>query len=73
VSDSLIDHPVNSLIVHKRVGLHTALAGALEAGLEAGGPPASRAARLAYHWAAAGDQPRALTASMAAASAAEEV
>jgi DNA-binding CsgD family transcriptional regulator/tetratricopeptide (TPR) repeat protein len=61
------------LLPGERVRLHTALAGALEAGLEAGGAPASRAARLAYHWAAAGDQPRALTASMAAASAAEGV
>jgi ATP/maltotriose-dependent transcriptional regulator MalT len=52
--------------------LHSALAGALEAGLEGGGPPASRAARIAHHWAAAGDQPRALTASLAAAAAAEQ-
>ena len=55
----------SELLPGERVRLHTALAGALEAGLEAGGPPASRAARLAYHWAAAGDQPRALTASIA--------
>jgi DNA-binding CsgD family transcriptional regulator/tetratricopeptide (TPR) repeat protein len=53
--------------------VHTALATALEAGLEAGGPPASRATRLAHHWAAAGDQPRALSASIAAAAAAERV
>jgi predicted ATPase len=44
------------LLPGERVGLHTALAAALEAGIEGGGPPASRAARLAYHWAAAGDQ-----------------
>jgi tetratricopeptide (TPR) repeat protein len=63
----------SELLAGERVRLHTALAGALEAGLEAGGAPASRAARLAYHWAAAGDQPRALTASIQAASAAEGV
>src|SRR4029453_3864528 len=55
------------------VRLLAALAGALEAGLEAGGAPATRAARLAYHWSAAGDQPRALTASIQAAAAAEQV
>jgi DNA-binding CsgD family transcriptional regulator/tetratricopeptide (TPR) repeat protein len=63
----------SELLAGERVRLHTALAGALEAGLEAGDAPASRAARLAYHWAAAGDQPRALTASIAAAAAAERV
>jgi DNA-binding CsgD family transcriptional regulator len=63
----------SELLPGERVRLHTALAGALEAGLEAGEAPASRAARLAYHWAAAGDQPRALTASIAAADAAEQV
>jgi DNA-binding CsgD family transcriptional regulator/tetratricopeptide (TPR) repeat protein len=63
----------SELLPGERVGLHTALADALEASLEAGGPPASRAARLAYHWAAAGDQPRALSASVAAAAAAEGV
>jgi DNA-binding CsgD family transcriptional regulator len=61
------------LLAGERVRLHTALAGALEAGIEGGGPPASRAARLAYHWWAAGDQPRALAASLQAAAAAEEV
>ena len=61
------------LLAGERVRLHTALAAALEAGVEAGDPPASRAARLAYHWAAAGDQPRALIASLAAAAAAEQV
>jgi tetratricopeptide (TPR) repeat protein len=61
------------LLAGERVQLHTALAGALEAGLEAGGPPATRAARLAYHWAAAGDQPRALSASIQAAATAEQV
>jgi DNA-binding CsgD family transcriptional regulator/tetratricopeptide (TPR) repeat protein len=61
------------LLPGERVRLHTALATALEAGIEGEGPPASRAARLAYHWAAAGDQPRALTASLQAASAAEGV
>src|SRR5262249_25392920 len=61
------------LLPGERVRLHTALAGALEAGLESGGPPAARTARLAYHWAAAGDPPRALAASVAAAAAAEQV
>jgi DNA-binding CsgD family transcriptional regulator/tetratricopeptide (TPR) repeat protein len=63
----------SELLPGERVRLHAALAAALEAGLEAGGPPASRTARLAYHWAAAGDQPRALTASIQAAAAAEQV
>jgi tetratricopeptide (TPR) repeat protein len=63
----------SELLPGERVRLHTALAGALEAGLEGGGPPASRAARLAYHWAATGDQPRALSASVQAAATAEEV
>jgi DNA-binding NarL/FixJ family response regulator len=61
------------LLPGERVGLHRALASALEAGVEAGGSPATRAARLAYHWSAAGDQPRALSASLAAADAAERV
>jgi ATP/maltotriose-dependent transcriptional regulator MalT len=61
------------LLAGERVRLHTALAAALEAGVEAGEAPASRAARLAYHWWAAGDQPRALRASIAAAAAAEQV
>jgi DNA-binding CsgD family transcriptional regulator/tetratricopeptide (TPR) repeat protein len=61
------------LLPGERVRLHTALADALEAGLEAGDAPASRAARIAHHWAAAGDRPRALTASLQAAAAAEGV
>ncbi|MDF2744120.1 MAG: transcriptional regulator, LuxR family, partial [Actinomycetia bacterium] len=60
------------LLAGERVRLHTALAGALEAGLEVGEAPATRAARLAYHWSAAGDQPRALHASVQAAAAAEQ-
>jgi DNA-binding CsgD family transcriptional regulator/tetratricopeptide (TPR) repeat protein len=63
----------SELLPGERVQLHTALAGALETGLAAGGPPASRAARLAHHWAAAGNQPRALSASVQAAAAAEQV
>jgi DNA-binding CsgD family transcriptional regulator/tetratricopeptide (TPR) repeat protein len=63
----------SELLPGERVRLHTALAGALEAGIEPGDPPASRAARLAYHWSAAGDQPRALAASVQAAAAAEQV
>jgi predicted ATPase len=61
------------LLPGERVGLHAALANALEAGLEAGDAPATRAARLAHHWSQAGDQPRALAASVAAAGAAERV
>jgi DNA-binding CsgD family transcriptional regulator len=63
----------SELLPGERVRLHTALAEALEAGLEAGGPPASRAARLAHHWATAGNQSRALSASIQAAAAAERV
>jgi tetratricopeptide (TPR) repeat protein len=63
----------SELLPGERVRLHTALASALEAGPQAGDAPAARAARLAHHWAAAGDQPRALTASIQAASAAEGV
>jgi DNA-binding CsgD family transcriptional regulator len=62
----------SELLPGERGRLHTALAGALEAGMEAGDAPASRAARLAHHWSAAGDQPRALTASLQAAAAAEQ-
>jgi DNA-binding CsgD family transcriptional regulator len=61
------------LLPGERVRLHTALAGALEAGLGAGDAPATRAARIAHHWSAAGDQPRALSASVEAAAAAEQV
>jgi DNA-binding CsgD family transcriptional regulator len=61
------------LLPGERVRLHTALAGALEAGLGAGDGPATRAARIAHHWSAAGDQPRALSASVEAAAAAERV
>jgi DNA-binding CsgD family transcriptional regulator len=61
------------LLPGERVRLHTALAAALEAGLEIGDAPVTQAARLAYHWSAAGDQPRALTASIQAADAAEGV
>jgi DNA-binding CsgD family transcriptional regulator len=69
----LAEAAYSELLAGERVGLHTALAAALEAGVEAGGAPAARAARLAHHWAAAGDQPRALTASVQAAAAAEGV
>jgi predicted ATPase len=61
------------LLPGERVRLHTALAGALEAGVDAGGTPAAGAAGLAHHWSAAGDQPRALRASVEAATAAERV
>jgi DNA-binding CsgD family transcriptional regulator/tetratricopeptide (TPR) repeat protein len=63
----------SELLPGERVRLHTALAGALEAGIEPGGPSAGRTARLAYHWSAAGEQPRALAASVVAAAAAELV
>jgi DNA-binding NarL/FixJ family response regulator len=45
----------------------------LEAGAGPEGPPAARAARLARHWAAASDHPRAFAASVDAATAAEQV
>jgi hypothetical protein len=61
------------LLPGERIGLHTALAGALEAGVGSASAPATSTARLAYHWAAAGDQPRALAASLCAAAAAEQV
>jgi DNA-binding CsgD family transcriptional regulator len=61
------------LLAGERVRLHTALASVLEAGLEVGDAPVTQAARLAYHWSAAGEQPRALTASIQAAAAAEGV
>jgi DNA-binding CsgD family transcriptional regulator/tetratricopeptide (TPR) repeat protein len=61
------------LLPGERVSLHNSLATALEASPQAGEPSAAQAARLAYHWWAAGDQPRALTASMAAAAPAERV
>jgi ATP/maltotriose-dependent transcriptional regulator MalT len=61
------------LLPGEHVRLHTALAHALEGGRESAGPSATRAALLAHHWSAAGDQPRALSASIAAAAAAERV
>ena len=61
------------LLPGERVRLHTALAHALEADREPAGPSATRAALLAHHWSAAGDQPRALSASIAAAATAEQV
>ncbi len=61
------------LLPGERVRLHAALATALEAGLGAGEAPAMRAAHLAHHWSGAGDQPRALAASIRAAAAAEQV
>ena len=60
------------LLPGERVRLHRALASALEAGVESGGTPSTRAARLAHHWSAAGDQPRALSAGVVAAAAAAE-
>jgi DNA-binding NarL/FixJ family response regulator len=61
------------LLPGERVRMHTVLAGILEARTVPVGPPAARAARLAHHWAAAGDQPRAFAASIDAAAAAERV
>ncbi len=61
------------LLPGERARLHTALASAVEAGVDTRGQPATRLARLAHHWSAAGDQPRALTASIQAAAAAEQV
>lgn len=62
-----------NLLPGERVSLHTALAAILEADQGAGEPSAARAARLAHHWSAAGDHPRALAASLAAAGAAEQI
>ena len=62
-----------NLLPGERVSLHTALAAILEADQGAGEPSAAQAARLAHHWSAAGDHPRALAASLAAAAAAEQV
>jgi predicted ATPase len=45
------------LLPGERVSLHGALASALEADLDAGEAPASRAARLAHHWSATGHGP----------------
>ena len=42
--------------------MHAALAGALEERIEGGERGAHITAQVAYHWAAAGNQPRALAA-----------
>ena len=56
------------LLPSRRRRLHVALSEALErAGPPSDGGGASRMAELAYHWTAAGDRPRALVASLAAA------
>ncbi len=61
------------LLPGERVRLHTALASALEAGAGPGIPWATKAALVAHHWSAAGDQPRAVSASVEAGAAAEQV
>jgi DNA-binding CsgD family transcriptional regulator/tetratricopeptide (TPR) repeat protein len=54
------------LLPGERARLHKAYAEALEQDTELAGPGVSAAATLAYHWAAAHDLPRALTASVRA-------
>src|SRR6266571_1809490 len=71
--DGLREAVYGELLPGERARLHTALASAVEAGVDTRGQPATRLARLAHHWSAAGDQPRALTASIQAAAAAEQV
>jgi ATP/maltotriose-dependent transcriptional regulator MalT len=61
------------LLPGERVHLHTALASALETGVGPGIAWATKAALVAHHWSTAGDQPRALVASIQAAAAAEQV
>ncbi len=61
------------LLPGERVRLHAALASALETGAGPGIAWAAKLAHVAHHWSAAGDQPRALSASVEAAGAAEQV
>ena len=63
----------DDLLPGERTEMHAALARALEARIEAGEGGAHITAQAAHHWAAAGDQPQALAASVRAALAAERV
>ncbi len=63
----------DDLLPGERTELHGALAGALEERIEDGERGAHVTAQAAHHWAAAGNQPRALAAAVRAALAAERV
>jgi DNA-binding CsgD family transcriptional regulator len=63
----------DDLLPGERTQMHAALARALEERIEAGETGAHITAEVAHHWAAAGDQPRALTAAVRAAIAAVRV
>src|SRR5215218_2591289 len=63
----------DDLLPGERTEMHAALARALEERIEGGEGGAHITAQAAHHWAAAGDQPQALTASVRAALAAERV
>jgi ATP/maltotriose-dependent transcriptional regulator MalT len=63
----------DDLLPGERTELHAALARALEDRIESGEHGAHITAQAAHHWVAAGDQPRALTAAVRAALAAERV
>ena len=63
----------DDLLPGERSQMHAALARALEERVEAGETGAHITAQVAHHWAAAGDQPRALTAAVRAAIAAVRV
>jgi ATP/maltotriose-dependent transcriptional regulator MalT len=63
----------DDLLPGERTELHAALADALEERIENGEQGAHITAQAAHHWAAAGDQPRALTAAVRAGLAAKRV
>ena len=63
----------DDLLPGERTEMHAALAGALDERIEAGERGAHITAQAAHHWAAAGNQPRALAAAVRAALAAERV
>jgi ATP/maltotriose-dependent transcriptional regulator MalT len=63
----------DDLLPGERTQMHAALAGVLEERIAAGESGAHITAQVAHHWAAAGDQPRALAAAVRAAIAAVRV
>ena len=63
----------DDLLPGERTEMHAALAGALEERIEGGERGAHITAQVAYHWAAAGNQPRTLAAAARAGLAAERV
>jgi DNA-binding CsgD family transcriptional regulator len=63
----------DDLLPGERTEMHAALASALEDRIEGGEHGAHITAQVAHHWAAAGDQPRALMAAVRAGLAAERV